>query len=65
MRADVSEERIISETSVHIRTTRRYIHENGNIHNYRSESLKSYLLGFVLKSFLDTSVDMLPSTFFR
>jgi hypothetical protein len=24
-----------SETSVHIRTTRRYIPEDGNIHNYR------------------------------
>jgi hypothetical protein len=29
-----------SETSVHIWTTRRYIPEDGNIHNYRSENLK-------------------------
>jgi hypothetical protein len=32
-----------SETSVHIRTTRRYIPEDGNIHNYRCENLKSYI----------------------
>jgi hypothetical protein len=31
-----------SETSVHIRTTRRYIPEDGNIHCYRCENLKSY-----------------------
>jgi hypothetical protein len=30
------------ETSVHIRTTRRYISENGSIHNYRCENLKFY-----------------------
>jgi hypothetical protein len=31
-----------SETSVHIRTTRCYIPEDGNIHNYRCENLGSY-----------------------
>jgi hypothetical protein len=30
-----------SETSVHIRATQLYIPEDGNIHNYRCESLKS------------------------
>jgi hypothetical protein len=30
-----------AETWVHIRTTRHYIPENGNIHNYRCENLKS------------------------
>jgi hypothetical protein len=29
------------ETSVHIQTTRRCIPEDGNIHKYRSENLKS------------------------
>jgi hypothetical protein len=33
-----------SETSVHIRTTRRYIPEDGNFYNYRSENLKSCIL---------------------
>jgi hypothetical protein len=60
MCTDVSEERIISETSVHIRTTRRYIHKNRNINNHRCENLKSYMLRFVLKSFLDTSEDIFP-----
>jgi hypothetical protein len=31
-----------SETTAHIRTTRRYIPEDVNIHNYRCENLKSY-----------------------
>jgi hypothetical protein len=31
-----------SETLVHIRTTRHYIPEDGNIHNYHSEILKSF-----------------------
>jgi hypothetical protein len=31
-----------SATSVHIRTTRRQIPEDGTIHNYRCESLKAY-----------------------
>jgi hypothetical protein len=31
-----------SETSVHKPTARRYITEDGNIHNYRCENLKSY-----------------------
>jgi hypothetical protein len=30
-----------SETSGRIRTTRRYITDDGNIHNYRCENLKS------------------------
>jgi hypothetical protein len=34
--------RLSSETSVHIRTTRHYIPDDGNIHNYRCENLKSY-----------------------
>jgi hypothetical protein len=33
-----------SGTSVNIRTTRRYIPENGNFQNYRWENLKSYTL---------------------
>jgi hypothetical protein len=33
-----------SETSGHIRTTRRYIPEEGNINNYRCKNLKSYIL---------------------
>jgi hypothetical protein len=31
-----------SEMSAHIRTTQRYISEDGNIHNYRCENFKSY-----------------------
>jgi hypothetical protein len=31
-------------TSVHIRTTRRYILEDGNIPNYRCENIKSYIV---------------------
>jgi hypothetical protein len=31
-----------SETCVRIRTTRRYISQDGNIHNYRYENLISY-----------------------
>jgi hypothetical protein len=37
-----------SETSVHIRITRRYIPENGNIHNYFYENLKSCILNIIL-----------------
>jgi hypothetical protein len=32
-----------SETSIHIQTTRQYIPEDGNIHNYGCENLKSYI----------------------
>jgi hypothetical protein len=32
-----------SETSVHIRTSRRYVPEDDNIHNYRYENLTSYI----------------------
>jgi hypothetical protein len=32
---------MLSETSVNIRTTWRYIAENGNTHNYLCEELKS------------------------
>jgi hypothetical protein len=38
-----------SEMSVHIRTTRSYISEDGNIHNYRSENLKPYNTSTYLK----------------
>jgi hypothetical protein len=31
-----------SETSFHIRTARRYIPQDGSIHNYRCKNLKSY-----------------------
>jgi hypothetical protein len=31
-----------SETSVHIRFIRRHIPEDGNLHSYRRENLKSY-----------------------
>jgi hypothetical protein len=51
---DVSEERIASstlkmeatrssETSVHTRSTRRHIPEDGILHSHRCENLKSYL----------------------
>jgi hypothetical protein len=33
-----------SETSVQVPTTRRYVLEDGNIHNYRCENLKSYII---------------------
>jgi hypothetical protein len=32
-----------SETSVHTRSTRRHIPEDGNLHNHRRENLKSYI----------------------
>jgi hypothetical protein len=32
-----------SETSIHIRTTRHYIREDGNIHNYRYENFTCYV----------------------
>jgi hypothetical protein len=32
-----------SETSILIRTKQRHIPEDGNIHNYRCENLKSYI----------------------
>jgi hypothetical protein len=35
-----------SETSVHIRTTRCYIPEDGNFHNYCCENLKADILLF-------------------
>jgi hypothetical protein len=39
------EEICSSETSVETqRTTRRYISEDGTLHNHRSENLKSYVL---------------------
>jgi hypothetical protein len=31
-----------SETSVHMRITRRYVPEHGNIRNYRCENVKFY-----------------------
>jgi hypothetical protein len=37
-----------SETSVHTRSTRRYIPEDGILHSRRRENLKSYLLAIVL-----------------
>jgi hypothetical protein len=37
-----------SETSVHIQTTQRHIPEDGNIHNYRCENLKSYTMFFIV-----------------
>jgi hypothetical protein len=43
---DVSEERIASifrEISVHTRTTRRHIPEDGILHSYRREKPKSYI----------------------
>jgi hypothetical protein len=42
-----------SETSVHFqRTTRRYIPEDGTLHNHRCENLKSYIM---FACFSDTS----------
>jgi hypothetical protein len=37
-----------SETSIHIRTTRFYISEFGNIHTYRYENFRSYKSNMVL-----------------
>jgi hypothetical protein len=34
---------ICPETLVHIRTTRRYIPEDGDIHNHSCQDLKSYI----------------------
>jgi hypothetical protein len=41
-----------SETSVHTRTTRRHIPENGIFHSHRRENLKSYtvLIMFIFAS---------------
>jgi hypothetical protein len=60
MWTDVSEEHITSilavenqpssETSVHIRTTRRDIPEDGNIHNYSCKNLKSYIWKYVVST---------------
>jgi hypothetical protein len=41
------EEILSSQTLTHIRTTQRYIAEDGNIHNYRCENLKTYLLDII------------------
>jgi hypothetical protein len=41
---------LFSETSAHIRTTRRYIPEDDTFHNYRCENLRSSLLGSKSKS---------------
>jgi hypothetical protein len=32
------------ETLVHIGTTRRYILEDGNLHNYRCDNFRSYIV---------------------
>jgi hypothetical protein len=37
-----------SETSVHTRSTRRHIPEDGILHSHRSENLKSYNSGIVI-----------------
>jgi hypothetical protein len=37
-----------SETSVHIRPTRRYIPEDGIFHSHRCENVKSYIIKYVL-----------------
>jgi hypothetical protein len=42
-----------SVTSVHIRTTRRYILEDGSTHNYRCENPKSYHLFLICYSRAD------------
>jgi hypothetical protein len=34
--------RLFSETSVYVRTTRHYSPDDGNLRNYRCENLKSY-----------------------
>jgi hypothetical protein len=42
-----------SESSAHVRTTRRYILEDGNVLNYRCENFKSYKVMTCLLSFID------------
>jgi hypothetical protein len=42
-----------SESSVHIRTTWRYIPGNENIYNYRFENVKSYILELCAKHWLN------------
>jgi hypothetical protein len=44
-----------SETSIHIRSSWRYIPENANIHNYRWESLKSFKTNYHSYSSLHVS----------
>jgi hypothetical protein len=41
-----------NETSVHIRTTRRYNPEYGNIRNYRWENPKSYYIVFSINMYV-------------
>jgi hypothetical protein len=53
MWTDVSEEYIISETSVLIQTTRRCIPEDDNIHNYQRENLKSHEIVAIWQYFLN------------
>jgi hypothetical protein len=43
-----------SETSVHTRTTRRHIPEDGILHGHRRESLKSYTTSTWRNVFLET-----------
>jgi hypothetical protein len=41
-----------SETSVHTRSTRRHIPEDGILHSHRCENLESYLRKIVVKNFV-------------
>jgi hypothetical protein len=56
-----------SETSVHIRTTRCYIPEDGDIRNYRRENLKSctVLLTYYFSYFSDLNALFELGTEFR
>jgi hypothetical protein len=52
----------LSEASVHIRTTRYYIIEDGNINDYRCEIIKSYLT-LVIRRKRDVSEGNIASMF--
>jgi hypothetical protein len=50
-----------SETSVHTRSKRRHIQEDGILHNHRCESLKSYETKFVAFSLFVLEFVLFPS----
>jgi hypothetical protein len=52
-----------SETSVHTRSTRRHIPEDGILHSHRRENLKSYINSFISESRL-TSLSFNKITFY-
>jgi hypothetical protein len=42
-----------SETSVHTRSTRHHIPENGILHSHRRENLKFYIVNFIFQQLTD------------